>query len=263
MLIVSVLLVVKIAMINTGFSLGTLPVLRKSKGCLTFNEIEGLNEQVRRELFGIVRVPDCGEGFWKPVITLNMSNVQETCPIGWSTKVSNPRSCVQNNSPGCSLAALPAGTTYRRVCGRALGYAYNTNDAFANYNSTARRDFNYADGINLFINTSTPLHVWTFAIDQLHSGLPRCPCSYGTWWNYNVPDYVGPNYFCDTHSVNNNLVWDGRGCQAVACCDYNSPPWFKRSFNSTLSSDFLVRICTDEVSSNEFVSIIELEIYVQ
>ncbi len=164
--------------------------------------IEGFKEQVRRELFGIVRVPDCGEGFWKPVITLNMSNVQETCPIGWSTKVSNPRSCVQNHTPGCSLAALPAGTTYRRVCGRHWA-KHKIVMMLANFNPAFRRDFNYADGINLFINTSTSLHVWTFAIDQLHSGRPRCPCSNGTWSDYNFPDYVGPNYFCDTHSVDN------------------------------------------------------------
>ena len=259
---ISVVLI-EIIVITSGLASKTLPVTRRIRGCFIGNEVNRLKEQIRHELFESVRVPDCGEGIWKQLIALNMSNAQETCPLGgWSEELHPRRSCSQNITPGCSLTELPVGTTFQRVCGRALGYASGTNDAFEGF-TPDRRDVNYVDGINIFIATSPPLHLWTFAVDQTFEGLPRCPCSNVDEQSYSVPDYVGSNYFCDTHSDTNTLVWDGIGCEAATCCNYNNPPWFKRSFNSLLSNDLLIRICTDEDASNEFVGIIELELYVQ
>ncbi len=236
------------------------PIIRRDGGCYSANEIREIGQQVVLEALQFKEVPDCGKGLWKQVISLNMSNAEETCPVGWILS-SNPRSCSQTTAPGCSLTTISTETVYQRVCGRALGHASGTTDAFKN-STSARTGFNYADGVNLFLATTTPTHVWTLAADyRRHTRLPRCPCNNQN--NHPFPDYVGTNYFCDTHEASNVYIWDGVGCSAEACCDYNNPPWFNVAFNSTFTSDLQARICSDESFSNEKINLIELELYVQ
>jgi len=194
---------------------------------------------------------------WELVISINMSDPRQNCPSGWSLR-STPRSCSQISAPGCSLTTFAVNNSYRKVRGRAAGIATGSNDAFMAWSSN-RSGFNYVDGLNIFLGTAPPQHVWTFAVDQRHEGLPRCPCGEVV----DVPDFVGSNYFCDTHESTNLEVWDGVGCSANTCCVFNSPPWFNVSFNTTYTQDIQVRICTDENFSNERISLTELEIFVQ
>ena len=197
---------------------------------------------------------------WRMVISLNMSDPLQNCPSGWSLH-NPPRSCGQTSIPGCSVATWTVNHSYSRVRGRAVGFASGSNDAFANW-TPDRTALNYADGMNIFLATATPQqHVWTFAVDHLHGGRPRCPCTEGS--SANFPDFVGSQYFCDTPAINNNEVWDGVGCEPKPCSDFNNPPWFNVSFNTTYTEDIEVRICTDEDFTNERVSLIELEVYVQ
>ena len=216
-------------------------------------------ETVKATASPIVRnILDDNSGVWRLVISLNMSDPLQDCPSGWSLQ-NSPRSCTQTTGSGCSLATFAVKNSYSEVRGRAVGIPYGSNDAFASY-SPYRGGFNYADGMNIFLATATPQHVWTFAVNEEYSGLPWCPCS-GT--GIYSPDYVGSHYFCDTHGANNIEVWDGTGCSAATCCDFNNPPWFSVSFNTTYTQDIQVRLCTDENYNNERISLTELEIFVQ
>ena len=183
------------------------------------------------------------------MISLNMRDPLQNCPSGWSlyNTPTRSRSFGQTSAPGCSVATWTVNHTYSKVRGRALGFAKGTNDAFWAWTSH-RNALNYADGMNIFLATASPQHVWTFAVDQVHDGLPRCPCTEGSLAIF--PHFVGSHYFCDTHNNNNNTeVWDGVGCVAETCCDFNNPPWFSVTFGKTYTQDIEVRICTDENST--------------
>ena len=200
---------------------------------------------------------------WRPVISLNMRDPLQNCPSGWSLYNTpfRSRSCGQTSAPGCSVATWTVNHSYSRVRGRALGYAKGNNDAFMGWTSHRDAALNYADGMNIFLATASPQHVWTFAVDHPYGGPPRCPCTKDSYAF--VPHFVGSHYFCDRNRITNTGLWDGVGCAASTCCDFNNPPWFSVSFNTTYTQDIEVRICTDEKSSNEKVSLIELEVYVQ
>ncbi len=80
-------------------------IIRSDGGCYSANEIREIGRQVVLEALQSKEVPDCGEGLWKQVISLNMINVEETCPVGMDV-ISNPRSCYQTTAPRCSLATM-------------------------------------------------------------------------------------------------------------------------------------------------------------
>ena len=247
---------------STSASAPTLvsPIIGEIGRCYYNREVEEKARIIVLDALRLIKVvPDCGEGLWKQVVALNMSDTLQNCPSGWLLR-SNPRSCSQTQAPGCSLVTFPTDTTYNEVCGRAVGAASRGNDAFETW-SPSRTGFNYVDGVNVFLSSATtPQHVWTFATDQQHGGPPRCPCG-----NHVSPsaNFVGSHYFCDTHAANNTRMWDGEGCSAAICCDFNNPPWFHVTLSSSFSSDIEVRICTDEAFNNELVSLVELELYVQ
>ena len=85
-----------------------------------------------------------------------------------------------------------------------------------------------------------------------------------------VSSFIGNDYFCDTGSQNyyqyifygDDPLWDGAGCgEHNTCCDFNSPPWFRKEISAPVSDDIEMRLCTDEY--NEDVKFETLEIYVQ
>ena len=124
------------------------PIIGEKGSCYSKQEVEEKARKVVKEALKLQAVPDCGEGLWKQVVVLNLSNPLQDCPSGWSLS-SNPRSCSQTQAPGCSLVTLPTDTTYNEVCGRAVGAASGTNDAFQD-TTPSRIGFNYADGVNVF-----------------------------------------------------------------------------------------------------------------
>ena len=82
-----------------------------------------------------------------------------------------------------------------------------------------------------------------------------------------VPSFVGNDYFCDTGSENqvtrtfygDDPLWDGAGCgEYNTCCDFNSPPWFRKEISPPTSDDIEVRLCADEGQATE-----DIEIYLQ
>ena len=215
-------------------------------------------------------------GGWMRVASIDMTDTRRnTCPPGLKTITSPRRLCAKNiNGPGCSSVVFAIhGVEYSQVCGKIIGYQNRTPDAFHGLNT---QDDNYVDGISITHGQSPRRHIWTFAAavhEDISNSNSVCPCT-----NTRnsppplVPDFVGNDYFCDTGSENyfqfifygDNPLWDGAGCgQYSTCCDWNSPPWFRKEISPPLSDDIEVRLCADEGRVSEGINFETLEIYVQ
>ena len=214
-------------------------------------------------------------GGWMRVASINMTDTSTTCPSGLKTLTSPRRLCARNlNGPGCSLTVFPVqGVEYSQVCGKIIGVQQARTDAFLAARGALTIGSNYVDGISL-THGDYRNHIWTFASAlHEHNSQPGsvCPCT-----NTRnsppppVPDFVGNDYFCDTGSRNfyrdilytSDPLWDGAGCgEYNTCCDWNSPPWFRKEISPPTSHDIEMRVCTNEYQ--EDVKFETLEIYVQ
>jgi len=158
---------------------------------------------------------------WTRVASLNTSDPSQQCPGEWilQTYSSEPRRlCGRGSSGAGCLSAVynTYGISYNHVCGRVIGYAYNSPDEF---HGSQNIESTYVDGVSL---THGPpgarQHVWTFAAGIYEtSSLISCPCAGGRA----APTFIGNDYFCEsgnpTRTWTNILyasdpLWDGQGC---------------------------------------------------
>ena len=59
-------------------------------------------------------------------------------------------------------------------------------------------------------------------------------------------------------------LWDGCGCGAIStCCSFNSPPWFCKQLPQPTTDDIELRLCGDEVLTNEDTPLEVIELYIQ
>ena len=203
--------------------------------------------------------PDCGNGTWTQVINFNMSNPSQQCPSPWVESATPARSCF-TTSEGCLGSTFPvAGLTYSRVCGRALGYAVNSPDAFVNGGRGIDND--YVDGVSL-THGSPRQHIWTFGAGHgPQFSLYRCPCDNPNRGQAPLPpSFVGDNYYCDGEY--NSALWDGREC-TTDCCSFNNPPWFSVTLPAPTSDAIEARICADTPGPDENMHLGLLQIFVQ
>ena len=164
------------------------------------------------------------------------------------------------------------GVEYTQVCGKIIGYQDKTPDAF----NGGTIDSPYVDGISLTHGEQPRKHIWTF-VAALHEDdtlpLETCGCTNVRNSHHTaVPSFVGDDYFCDTGSENSyeyifygdDPLWDGAGCgEHNTCCDFNSPPWFKKEISSPTSDDIEIRLCADGSFDDEDINFEILELYVQ
>ncbi|CAI8023300.1 hypothetical protein GBAR_LOCUS13614 [Geodia barretti] len=217
---------------------------------------------------------------WMRVASIDMTDTSSTCPSGLRTLTSPRRLCARNiEVRGCSSVVLPVqGVEYSQVCGKIIGYQDKTPDGFhqriIGHNTI---ESYYVDGISITHGDNPRKHIWTF-VAALHEDdtIPNsvCPCTNtrNTPPPPDVPSFVGNDYFCDTGSENfykyifygDDPLWDGAGCGPNStCCDWNSPPWFRKEISPQTSNDIEVRLCVDEARTNEDINFETLEIYVQ
>ena len=230
-------------------------------------------------------LPQCGDGLWKRIANLDMSNISNNCPANWSFYASpNVRSCgrpvAERNGESCTSVYFSSGKyEYHRVCGRATGYQVSTTDAFGP--SQGRQSFPhtiddaYVDGLSL-THGRERAHLWTFAAghSEATNTLFACYCGDHSTYGMQPPAYVRRDFFCES-AINTptspqyntfyaqDPLWDGQDCPHTNCCSFNSPPWFSVQLPTSTTDDVEARICLDESSANEDLTIALLEIYVQ
>ena len=216
-------------------------------------------------------------GGWMRVAHLNMTDTNQHCPSGFRLITSPKRTC---GTPGsrCVSTTFPLnGVKYSRVCGKIIGYQYSNTDAFHPYYLDRSRtvDGQYVDGVSLTHGQTPRKHIWTFAAarDEIRSNRRVCPCTKNnTDFSGVVPPFIGQDYFCDTGSTyqvqaqfyHADPLWDGSGCGSTSsCCGFNNPPWFCKQLPQPTTDDIEMRACTDEVTSNEYLALETIEIYIQ
>ena len=210
----------------------------------------------------------CGE--WRKVILLDTTQ-GDPCPSNLRTvrnEDTNHTACGRTTGPGCAKLTFPASDEYANVCGRVRGYQLSSMDAFdlslpGSANNRLVIGGYYVDGVS--ITHGQPLrHLWTYAVGVSElSSRYACPCRGGT----SPRGFVSSHYYCESAfpNVHANRVswedplWDGKGCiSGNNCCDRYG--WFHRQVKPS-SDDIHVRLCSDQVISNEDVLIDQLEIW--
>ena len=223
-------------------------------------------------------------GGWMRVANLDMTDPNQNCPAGFRlvSRTSAPlRTCGRPGPVGCvSTTFQTYGVEYSHVCGRVIGYQVQSPDAFghfANHPGGTEIESVYVDGVSLTHGQMPRQHIWTFAgaVDERAKGsaLPYiCPCTRpGIPYNRTIPSFVGQDYFCDTGKGDieltfhyNDPLWDGQGCGGNStCCEFNNPPWFCRQLPQPTTDDIELRLCGDEITSNEDTPIEQVEIYIR
>ena len=221
----------------------------------------------------------CGSGGWTRLAYLNMSDSTQNCPSGFRLYQSRGvRACgrPETNNGSCVSVQFPSnGISYSQVCGRVVGYQYNSPDAVHNYHCSNRIDLDsfYVDGVS--ITRGYPRqHVWTLmaGFSQLDSHY-SCPCSAGN--SQQVQSFIGSHFFCESGNPTRKVVrklytpdplWDGKGCGSneTACCTAPGLPWFHRDYGTNTTTDYLeLRVCCDQNTGDEDVPVSYYEIYVK
>ena len=219
-------------------------------------------------------------GGWTRVANLDVTDLSQQCPDGFRlvNRTTAPhRTCGRPGPVGCVSTTFPVhGIEYSHVCGRVIGYQDGAPNAFDPYyfKSALTIDDSYVDGISLTHGQLPRQHIWTFAaaVDETRAQNWVCPCTQpDLTYTGVVPPFIGQDYFCETGSKNNfqrifypdDPLWDGHGCGGNStCCSFNNPPWFCKQLPQPTTDDIELRLCGDEVISNEDTPLEIVEIYI-
>ena len=194
----------------------------------------------------------CGNitGGWMRVAMLDVQN----CPLELQQKTFNDNitTCVvREDDPGCtSIFYSSLDIPYSRVCGRIRAYKVGTPDGFTRMHGIESKiNNNYLDGISITINTSTNrTHVWSFTASVYSCTSP--------------PSFVNNDFACDLSplcdfpSLCGPLLWKSQQYGG------NVSSWLKE-LPFPHVSDIEVRVCQDQMRSDEDLAITTLELYVQ
>ena len=228
-------------------------------------------------------------GTWTQVANVDMSDNTQICPSAWSavnsTVNSTVRACGRQElrfGPSCdSVFFSTNGKEYSRVSGRITGYQYGFTPGFLSSFQTNPPGIDswYINGVSLTHGApGSRTHVWSFvnAFTETTSANGVCACMFSNYseWPFNVPNFVGNNYFCATghnqyFSSHNSILfhnplWDGEGCTGSnTCCQFNQPPWFYRTLPAATTDDLEVRICGCCRTSFTNIFISRIELYVK
>ena len=227
--------------------------------------------------------PCGGQGKWRKIAHLDMTDTQEECPPDLRLITLPKRACGRSTTSGCNSVVFPSkGIPYSRVCGKVVGYQRGQPNAFSTgpVSGGSGLEDVYVDGISITHGPSgSRQHIWTFATaiyDYPRSFLgpeSLCPCSNEQSWTFTIPDFIQNNYFCDSGNRGSEFsisevytddpLWDGAGCPDTStCCEFNIPPWFCTTLDQATSDDIEMRVCTNQGPDTEDVDIEKIDIYV-
>ena len=168
--------------------------------------------------------------------------------------------------------------SYNKVCGKVIAYQDRTVDGMCphigRYSDGLIHTIEdvYLDGVSITHGTPRQ-HIWSFLAAGAENSYDchGCPC-YAEFNGDRIP-FIGNNFFCDSavdtwrHQYilyPDDPLWDGEGCGSNnLCCSFNNPPWFCTELDQSTFDDIELRLCADEITSNEDVPIEHIELYVQ
>ena len=223
----------------------------------------------------------CGiDGGWTRLGYLDATDPRQTCPTGFKWKSSNGvRACGRATGTGgsCQSVQFPSnGVSYSQVCGKVVGYQYGSPDAVYNGGDPNHNNINsyYVDGVSI-THGFPRQHIWTLMSGVSDSNIhanSNCPCSTGS--TQRVQSFIGNDYFCESGNPNRGWeqklyeqdpLWDAKGCgtNEATCCSANRLPWFYKVLNTVTTNYIELRVCGDQVTSNEDVPVSFYAIYVK
>ena len=219
----------------------------------------------------------CGgtRGGWMRIANLDTTH-GDGCPGGWK-KIFNPRPLCRGSgdAAGCYSAYFTSyKVKYNSICGKLKGYQQGSHAGFLSEFAPSKSiDGPYLDGVSITVGTPRK-HVWSYAVGYSKSSSGskvNCPCAKhrGT----SPPSFVKEHYYCEsgasdspdlTTFYGSDPLWDGKDCPAGDnCCSALEAPWFYRYFVEAKDGAVEVRICRDEVYSNEATLMEQVELYIQ
>ena len=284
-------LIVIYCIFSEGFSSSlqqSVPPVRVAPSVLNNTSCAGFNYDSIKELVkkAIPYCPMCRCGpalGWTNVAHLDMSDSSQQCPDNLTLVTSPIRGCGRTSRYHltCDSVLYPVhGRTYSRVCGRIQ--AYQTGWASAFYNSYKRNqnslELAYFNGVSLTHGPpGSRQHIWSF-VNGDHDrpivvGPVLCPCIVINGnWDYQVPSYIGNDYFCESGNPGpgrvddgrffNDTLWDGLGCESPSCCELNTPPWFCKTLPAPTTNDIELRSCYGDDTEYGNFTITDVNIYV-
>ena len=219
---------------------------------------------------------------WEKVVHLNLSDLAQACPMGLNLTAHPVRGCGRSSlGSGCdSILFSVHNHTYTRVCGQVQAYQKGSSHAFFN---ALQLDLStveeaYVSGVSLtYGKPGSRSHVWTFAGAQSEQEHTQpflvCSCSNNNReWRYNVPTFIGNDYFCDSgfrsqpmngEDVSEDLLWDGKGCGDYSTCCSFGPPFFCTTLDQPTTEDLELRLCATNAADQEDKLISLVDIYIQ
>lgn len=221
-------------------------------------------------------------GGWTRVAYLDMADSTVNCPPELNLVTSGiVRACGRPVSGigNCASVKFPSiGVSYSEVCGRVIGYQYNSPDAvdttFITPDAHASLDKNYVDGVSI-THGFPRTHIWTLMgglFDSVYSDA-NCPCNNPPGNKQDLQPFIGNDYFCESGTTGPffspvlytaDPLWDGKGCgsQEGPCCSAAGLPWFYKTIDST-TNQIELRVCGDQATWDEDVPVSFYEIYVR
>ena len=218
----------------------------------------------------------CGgiTGGWMRIANID-TNQGDDCPTGWKNITQLKPLCRgSGDAAGCYSAYFSNNKAeYNSICGKLRGYQQGSTSAFrAHVTSLRSIDAPYLDGVSITVGNPRK-HVWSYAtgFSNLYNTVSNCPCA--KYPGAKPPIYVQRHYYCESGSTGyttggvfhgSDPLWDGRGCpDGDDCCSTLGAPWFYRHFTEPEGGAIEVRICRDEVYSNEATLLEQVQLYVQ
>ena len=228
-----------------------------------------------------------GKGGWMRVGYINMSEHGATCPPGLTLHQYNNIDhglCsrpVSSSGSSASVFFSTYGVIYNKVCGRVIGYQYESPDSFppnlgGGYLYNPNIDNIYVDGVSITYDNNPRKHVWTLGVGWVADNAIvyslSCPCNINNT-ETTVPSFIGSNYYCESGIASgypnsvlyaNDPLWDGQQCGGLEgpCCTNFKMPWFIKTLNETTTEDIELRVMADEGTNNEDIPLDIIELYI-
>ena len=207
---------------------------------------------------------------WKRIGYLDMTNATQRCPDSWQSITLPIPSCGRKSTnASCNSLIIPTSeASYKTVCGKFRGYQIGSPDGF---NSGPSIESYYVDGISITYGPpGNRRHVYSYAASAFESPYgTTCLCAGG---GNPVPWFVGSDYYCESGNptqqwtlqfYSSDVLWDRQQCRGYegTCCNPLDLPWFCKTFPNTIHENLEVRLCMDEIATNEDVAIESFELY--